>query len=104
MSFGVDHFRQFGDGHTVAYRLGKIIGESLRSLVRHWPLHEGSSNRIRAIKQDHLDSRLRRSLQEISDSSLVGIETYARIGDIDDHGVQSLQNIEGRSPGRIAPD
>ena len=67
--------------------------------VRHRTLDHRSGDRIWPIQHDHFDSRLRCSLDKISQGRFIGIKPGPRILDIKYNGVQPFQHFE-RWPAR----
>src|SRR5437762_8786354 len=74
-----------------------IIVEVFLFWLRHRSLCKRTCNRVGTIEHYHFGVALGGSLQQISQSSWIRIETGACILDIHQHSVELLQNIDGRA-------
>ena len=63
--------------------------------IRDGALHERAGDRVGAVEDDHLDTRLGGGFEEVSQGSFVGVKAGADILHVEHDGVESFQNIGG---------
>src|SRR5947208_16602565 len=90
----IEESRELAHGHPMAWRDGVVRSETEFVRIGDWPGSHRSRYGIRTIQHEDLDSSLSGCLQVVALRSLVRVETYAGILDIDHHGIELLELVD----------
>ena len=96
---GVEHARQFADGHGVDDGHGKIAGERNASLVKYGPFDSFTAQRIRPVEDEEWEFVFGGSFQAIAHGGSIGIEADAGVLHIENQRVDSFEHVVGRRAG-----
>src|ERR1700678_975650 len=96
---GVEHARQFADGHGVDDGHGKIAGERNASLVKYGPFDSLTAQRIRPVEDEEWEFVFGGGFQAIAHGGSIGVEADAVQLNIENNRVDSFEHVVGRRAG-----